>query len=91
MKEKLLLFIPFGNFRNPEQIDFFIEKFLSEYPKFRTVDEVQRIDYRTQEVKVILIIESILLSGSAEFNYTFTNTSGRIYKAYHYRLNESKL
>lgn len=91
MKERLLLFCPFGNFRNPQQIEVFIKKFLSEYPRFRTVDEVKQIDYRTQEIKIILITESILLSSRNEFNFFFTNTSGRVYKTYHFRLNESKL
>jgi len=91
MKEKLLLFCPFGNFRNPQQIDVFIKEFLSEYPRYRTVDEVRQIYYRTQEVKVILITENILLSSRNESIFFFTNTSGRVYKTYNFRLNESKL
>lgn len=91
MKEKLLIFCPFGNFQNPMQIEVFVRRFRKKYPNFRTTDEVEKIDYRMQEVKVILITETKLLSNNYEFQFNFTNTKGRSYEIYNYRKEVSKL
>lgn len=85
------MFIPFGLFRNPEVIKANIAAFRAKYPTFRTVEEVNQIDYTKQSVKIILITEVKFLTSNFEYQYQFSNTSGRVYKTFYYAKKISRL
>lgn len=86
MKEKLLFFVEWrktGLF----DINPFIQAFRRRYPQFRTVQEVDNIDYKSQCVKLILIdVVKIPTSKQNEYQVMFTNSSGKLYDTYYHRI-----
>lgn len=80
MKEKLLVFIPIFGCDFKPLLKKAIEEFRRDYKYLRCVDEVDHIDYTKQCVKCIFIHEYTKGIERGIHSYTFTNSSGRIYR-----------